>query len=134
MTEEQFKAKFAEFGPLYNACLRKDPGTGRPSVGFVQFMENGSAEKAIKTLNGTTEGNTAYQIVIYKPPEDVAFEHRTTHQAKIATWKKQSNFVKDLPTEINEAKVIELFKECGPIESVRLIYSSNTYFDEANTK
>lgn len=60
MTEEQFKAKFAEFGPLYNACLRKDPGTGRPSVGFVQFMENGSAEKAIKTLNGTTEGNTAY--------------------------------------------------------------------------
>jgi len=45
-----------------------------------------------------------------------------------------SNFVKDLPTEINEAKVIELFKECGPIESVRLIYSSNTYFDESNTK
>lgn len=41
-----------------------------------------------------------------------------------------SNFVKDLPQEINEAKVIELFKECGPIESVRLIYSSNTYFDE----
>lgn len=60
MTEEQFKAKFAEFGPLYNACLRKDPGTGRPSVGFVQFMENGSAQNAIKTLNGTTDGNTAW--------------------------------------------------------------------------
>lgn len=25
MTEEEFKTKFATFGPLYNACLRKDP-------------------------------------------------------------------------------------------------------------
>lgn len=130
MTEEEFKAKFSTFGPLYNACLRKDPTGARSSVGFVQFMENGSAQAAIKALHNTTEGNTVYNIVIYKPPEDVAFEHRTTHFAKVAKWKKQSNFVRDLPTEINEAKVIELFKECGPIESVRLIYSSNTYFDE----
>lgn len=97
MTEQEFMNKFATFGPLYNACLRKDPSAARPSVGFVQFLENGSAQAAIKALNGTTDGNTAYQIVIYKPPEDVSYEHRTTHQAKIAKWKKTSTFVKDLP-------------------------------------
>lgn len=88
MTEEEFKAKFATFGALYNACLRKDPSGGRSSVGFVQFMENGSAQSAIKALDKTTEGNTVWNIVIYKPAEDVAYEHRTTHAAKIAKWKK----------------------------------------------
>lgn len=43
MTEEEFKVKFTEFGPLYNACLRKDTAAVRSSVGFVQYMENGSA-------------------------------------------------------------------------------------------
>jgi len=61
MTEEAFKAKFAEFGPLYNACLRMDATTNKPvGVGFVQFMENGSAQAAIKALHGTTDGNTAW--------------------------------------------------------------------------
>jgi RNA recognition motif-containing protein len=137
-TEAKFSEKFGSFGPIFNA--KYDAGR---NGGFIQFLEHGSAAKAIEAVHGQAEGSTVWKVIIFKPREDVVHEFKKNYKTTVENWKRKSVFVKygsskppgETSTfELTEPKIIELFKECGEIESVRMIYTTNTYFDETNSK
>jgi len=139
-TDAQFQEKFAAYGAVSNAKF--DSGKG---IGFVQFLEHGSAQKSIDALHNQPEGSTVWKVLVYKPREDVVFEFKKNYKQTVENWKRKSVFVKCGPgkpdsegrpgrIELTEPKIIALFQECGEIESVRMIYTTNTYFDETNSK
>lgn len=61
-TEDEVRDLFAQYGEVQSVKLISDRDTGRPrGFGFVE-MEDGGADKAIESLDGTTFGGRSLRV------------------------------------------------------------------------
>lgn len=123
-TKEDF-ARFLGSRPVYGGIMLNHP------VAFVQFVNRQDAED-IKQLVRTEEVSIGGQTCRLSAVGFVPKRYRKEEFKKqVKIWATRSIFVKGLPQDITEQKIVNLFSDCGEIDSVRLIYLQNRYFDES---
>ncbi len=71
MTEEELREAFAEFGEVDSVNIIMDRYSGQSKgFGFVEMPDQGSAEAAIKALDGNTLKGRSLRVNQAKPRED----------------------------------------------------------------
>jgi len=71
VTDEQLETAFAAFGEVSSATVVTDKFSGQSKgFGFVEMPDNGAAQKAIQSLNGTPIGGRNVKVNEAKPRED----------------------------------------------------------------
>ncbi|CAK4083421.1 unnamed protein product [Aphanomyces euteiches] len=103
-TGEDLKTYFASYGTVTHVHVVTDCETGKPKgVAYVTFDEADAVDKAILARSIDIRGRQAV-ITFAKPRDDTA----------------NTLFVGNLPEDVTEAQVDELFGKFGPIYQVRL--------------
>ncbi|KAL0237130.1 hypothetical protein PCE1_000527 [Barthelona sp. PCE] len=126
MTEEEITAIFAGCGTINSISYKTSEFKGR--YGYCNFVEHNDAVKAIETLNGTKlneEDETELYVVRHRPKaiRDRERMEQLQKSREEAEEKRAGRnlYVKNLSEDIDEAKLIEIFKEYGEIESVHIM-------------
>ena len=71
VTDDQLQTAFGAFGEVTSATVISDKFSGQSKgFGFVEMPDNGAAQKAIQSLNGTPIGGRNVKLNEAKPRED----------------------------------------------------------------
>jgi RNA recognition motif-containing protein len=71
VTDDQLQTAFGAFGEVSSATVISDKFSGQSKgFGFVEMPDNGAAQKAIQSLNGTPIGGRNVKVNEAKPRED----------------------------------------------------------------
>lgn len=71
VTDDQLQTAFSEFGEVTSASVISDKFSGQSKgFGFVEMPDNGAAQKAIQSLNGTPLSGRNVKVNEAKPRED----------------------------------------------------------------
>jgi RNA recognition motif-containing protein len=71
VTDDQLQTAFGAFGEVTSATVISDKFSGQSKgFGFVEMPDNGAAQKAIQSLNGTPIGGRNVKVNEAKPRED----------------------------------------------------------------
>ncbi|GMM37465.1 Rie1 protein [Saccharomycopsis crataegensis] len=103
---------FTSFGTLVACKIVTDPSTGvSKGFGFVNFANGSAAKSAIAKLNGTEWKNQTLYL-----------NRHISKKERLARLKlEQENFknlyVKNLPLDVTEEQILELFRPFGEIDS-----------------
>lgn len=84
-------------------------GTSR-GFGYVQFLEQKSAEDAIQALNDKVSGDNVISVAI----------HSKKDEREAQSEKFTNLYVRNLPTNYTEDQLQKLFQEFGQINSVTM--------------
>jgi polyadenylate-binding protein len=112
---------------------REEDGRSK-GYGFVMFLQESEADAAIEALNNVPQDDITWSVekFLAKPERRRMFKIKFEQLQR--QWKETNVYIKDLPESIDEPKLANIFSECGEIDSVKIIYSDNTYFDEKGDK
>lgn len=116
-TEESLKNFFKDCGDIQELKLPKYQDSNR-NIGYchMTFEEEEAAQNALKLKGHTLDGR--YQDI------ELAKGARTyTNETDIDSITSRTIFVKNQPYTTNEDEVGDLFKSCGEILGVRLVYN-----------
>jgi RNA recognition motif-containing protein len=71
VTDDQLQTAFSAFGEVTSASVISDKFSGQSKgFGFVEMPDNGAAQKAIQSLNGTPLSGRNVKVNEAKPRED----------------------------------------------------------------
>ena len=124
MTQKEFYKIFLEYGDIVSGKIEYDEKGVSKGFGYIYYYKEESAENAKKNLNGKSFFGKALEIVNLIPGK-----------------KNKSNnitlFVLNLPNDITEEKVREIFEKFGPISYISVknkgyAYISYTNYDSAS--
>ena len=124
MTQKEFYNIFLEYGDIVSGKIEYDEKGVSKGFGYIYYYTEESAENAKKNLNGKSFFGKALEIVNLIPGK-----------------KNKSNnitlFVLNLPNDITEEKVREIFEKFGPISYISVknkgfAYISYTNYDSAS--
>ncbi|XP_060534378.1 sex-lethal homolog isoform X2 [Cylas formicarius] len=112
-TEEDLAQIFAPIGNVENIKIMRDYKTGYSyGFGFVKYFREEDAAKAINALNGFNFRNKRLKVSYSRPP---------------GTDMKDSNlYITNLPKEITEEEVENLFKDYGEIVQRTVLKDKHT--------
>lgn len=101
-TDQELHAMFTNVGPIESSRIMKDYKTGYSyGYGFVSFVKEEDAERAIGTFNGFNIQNKRMKVSYARPPGEEI--------------KDTNLYVSNLPKEINEEQLELLFSPFGDI-------------------
>lgn len=101
---------FAEFGKIGSCKLEVFADGKSRGFGYVQFLEQASAESAIAKLNDLKIGENVVSVAVHSKKDE-----------REAQSEKYTNlFVRNLPHSYNESQLKDLFAEFGDINSVTM--------------
>jgi len=124
MTQKEFYNIFLEYGDIVSGKIEYDEKGVSKGFGYIYYYTEESAENAKKNLNGKSYFGKTLEIVNLIPGK-----------------KNKSNnitlFVLNLPNDITEEKVREIFEKFGPISYISVknkgfAYISYTNYDSAS--
>lgn len=128
---EQLLKKFSEFGSIVSATTMSNNSQGGVSryFGFVAYEDAASAERAIKALDGKTEGNMTWYV---KPHENKRIRRLRLieeYKRRVENWKYTNLVLKGLPKTIDESKLVDMCSRYGRITSVKILKVENLKYD-----
>ena len=110
---------------------KKDGGKIR-SFALVSYKKDGGissgaqcAEIAVDVLHGHTIDDHILSVKHVNTSTERHSADNLEQEVFITSKKKCNLFVKNFPSTYNEEKFLELFEECGEIESVKIIEGQN---------
>ena len=114
---------FAEFGDIQSAYIHA--GQPNSTKGYVSFKTPEAAKAAIETMDKKQMPNGSYLLVsrhISKRENQVAAQGQTSNtiQSSMRKTYESNLFVKNIPSEIKEEEITNLFQELGPVISIKL--------------
>jgi RNA recognition motif-containing protein len=113
-TEEDLQTIFGPCGPIDSAKIMYDPVSGlHKGFGFVKFLSNKAAAKAIETLNGFTVNNQAIIVELARSSFKGAGGEQGTPSEKV--------FVKNLPLSWGDSEVADAFSPLGTISDIKVL-------------
>ena len=128
-TNEELKEKFRPFGHIKNARVVSND---QKLFGLVTFFGEVHANAAIESLNGKVfDGSTWYVVQCEKGAERNSIKRKKLAQEKN---REKTLYLKDLPANVTEEKLKEIFVKYGNISSVS-IQEKVTYltFDDSQS-
>ena len=116
---------FEEFGEITSAHVQRDTDNSiLKDYGYVSFKESESAATAVEKMNKSKLEDGTYLLVgqhISKRENEVAKSSTSGPIQNSMKKTYESNlFVKNIPAEIKEEEIVQLFNECGPVISIKL--------------
>ena len=88
--------------------------------GFVEFKSKGSAQTALKSMDGFQLDGHSLSVKATHKGHDAAEERRREDDAKKAAGQRTKIVIKNLPFEANKKDIYTLFGTYGKLRSVRL--------------
>lgn len=124
---------FAPFGTIQNATVMTDDEGKSKGFGFVNFNDAEAATKAIEALNGKKaddEENPEKTFFVSRAEGKDERRRKLTmeHQARASQKQETTLYVKNLPDDLDEDGLKDLFKKFGEITSVRIMRDSKKKF------
>lgn len=115
LKEHDFNLLFSKIGPLKTCKLMFDRQTGYSfGYGFVEYVNEEDALKAIDTLNGYQIEHKRLKVALARPNcEDT---------------KNTNLYIRNIPLSFDEQLLHELFSQYGEVIQVRLLRDQNTAF------
>ena len=123
--DAKLKEMFEEFGEITSAHVQRDTDNSiLKDYGYVSFKESESAATAVEKMNKSKLEDGTYLLVgqhISKRENEVAKSSTSGPIQNSMKKTYESNlFVKNIPAEIKEEEIVQLFNECGPVISIKL--------------
>lgn len=118
ITEERLEDIFAQIGAVESVRLETDLITRRPKcAGYVAMSLDLDAFRAVNCFNGATFGNKKIHVEEIKPLYERAREILMSQFADDMTAKV---YVENLPCDITEEGLRDVFAQVGAVEAVRI--------------
>ncbi len=112
LTDEEFRSMFESIGAVKSTKIVRDRATGYSyGFGFVEYAKDKDAERAIQTLNGLQLQNKRIKVAFSRPGEKV---------------KGANLYVRNLPADMDEDGLRDLFDNNGTIVQCRVLRDVNT--------
>lgn len=118
-TDEKLRNFFSKFGRVIDACVMKNPTTGRSKgFGFVSFEKAETVQKVLSSdpneleLDGRTIDPKCF---------DSKNAQKEKHEAKLKEFPKV--FLGGLPSNVNETLLKEIFSPYGRVIEVVIMYN-----------
>lgn len=116
-TDEKLKDFFSQFGHVINACVMKNPETGRSrGFGFVSFQEPESVQNVLSAGPQILDGRT-----IDPKSCNSKNAHKDKQEAKLKEFPKV--FLGGLPPDVNETSLRSHFSKYGRVIEVVIMYN-----------
>jgi len=110
MTQRELSDLFAEHGQIGSCKLEVfQDGTSR-CFGYVQYMNQESAQKAITALHSSTHGDKTIEVIVHSKKDE-----REQQGDKFTNL-----FIRNLPADYTEDQLVELFQPFGAINSATI--------------
>jgi polyadenylate-binding protein len=110
LDQKQLMELFQEFGKIGSCKLEVFADGKSRGFGYVQFLEQASAESAIEKLNDKKLGENVISVAVHSKKDE-----------REAQSEKYTNlFVRNLPQSYNESQLKNLFSEYGEINSITM--------------
>lgn len=129
-TDEQLVEMFKPYGEIQSAVVQKDEEGKSKGFGFVNFVEHGSAQKAVEALNDKDlgEGRHLYVGRAQTKSERLEDLRRQFEQLKMERNQKYQGvnlYVKNLDDQVDEQRLKEEFMPMGQLSSIKLMVDEN---------
>nr|QNN94691.1 ELAV2 [Malacoceros fuliginosus] len=112
LTDEEFRSMFLSIGPLKASKIVRDRATNYSyGFGFVEYMNDDDAGKAIATLNGLQLQNKRIKVAYSRNGDKV---------------KGANLYVRNVPKHFNQEQFQAIFQNHGTIIQARIISDPNT--------
>lgn len=113
--EQDFNMLFSKIGPLKSCKLMFDRQTGYSfGYGFVEYINDEDAKKAIDTLNGYQIEHKRLKVAYARP--------------NCEETKNTNLYIRNIPPNYDEKQLADLFSQYGEVIQVRLLRDQNTSF------
>uniref|UniRef100_A0A1I8NCM9 RRM domain-containing protein n=1 Tax=Musca domestica TaxID=7370 RepID=A0A1I8NCM9_MUSDO len=113
MSQEDIRALFVSFGEVESCKLIRDKVTGQSlGYGFVNYVKQEDAEKAISSLNGLRLQNKTIKVSIARPSSE--------------SIKGANLYVSGLPKNMTQPDLEQLFSPYGKIITSRILCDNIT--------
>ena len=124
MTQKEFYQMFLEYGDIVSGKIEYDENGISKGFGYIYYYTEESAEEAKKNLNGKSFFGKPLEIVNLIPGKKNKGNNITL-------------FVLNIPTDINEEKLTQIFGQFGPVSNISInprgfAYVSYNNFDSAS--
>jgi len=126
LTDDGFKAKFAEFGEITSAKIMRDQNDKSRGFGFVNFSKHEEAQKAVEALHQKDfDGKTLYVARAQKKKERDEEKKRTREQRKrdnaLRTPQNVNLYIKNIDESCSDADLKKHFEKFGTITSCKVM-------------
>jgi len=113
MSQEEIRSLFASIGEVESCKLIRDKTTGQSlGYGFINYVNNEDAAKAIQTLNGLRLQNKTIKVSYARPSSE--------------SIKGANLYVSGLPKHMTQPDLEQLFSPCGIIITSRILCDNLT--------
>lgn len=110
LDQSKLHAIFNGFGTIISCKVEVNKDGSSRGFGYVQFSNKEDAAKSIASLNGTKQMDKEIQVLVHSKKVD-----------REATGEHFTNlFVKNIPENMTEAELTDIFAEFGEITSVKV--------------
>ncbi len=107
LTDQEFRQMFVAIGPVKASRIIRDRTTGYSyGFGFVDYVNQEDAEKAISELNGLPVQNKTIKVAFSRNHEDA---------------KGANLYIRNLPRDMTADQLKDLFSVCGSIVNTRIL-------------
>ena len=114
LTDDEFKSMFLSIGPLASSKVVRDKATGMSyGFGFVEFIHESDASRAVSSLDGLHMGNKRIKVAHANKNEDG--EDSGTNI-----------YIKNIPKDYTEKELNEVFKPYGTITQSKILMDMQT--------
>ena len=112
LTDDEFRSMFLSIGPLKSCKIIRDRATGYSyGFGFVDYVNEADAERAIHTLNGLQLQNKRLKVALARSGEGV---------------KGANLYIRNIPKDVNQDHLQEIFSQYGYIINCRVLSDLNS--------
>jgi len=112
LTDEEFTSMFESIGPLNASKIVRDRHTGYSyGFGFVDFVSEADAMRAVDTLNGLHLQNKRIKVAFARTGDNI---------------KGGNLYVRNLPVDMNQDQVHEIFTPYGTVVQCRVLTDQGT--------
>jgi len=120
VTDKALQKAFSPFGDVKDARVMIDPNTGRSrGFGFISYRTKQEAESALGQMNGEWLGSRAVRVNWANQKSQN--QPNPTELTELGTESSTSVYVGNLPAQVSEDSLRQLFSEFSPsIEQIRI--------------
>ncbi|XP_037038631.1 polyadenylate-binding protein 4-like [Bradysia coprophila] len=121
VTNREFFLAFSQFGKVLSSTVAKEPNGTSKCYGFVQFEDEESVKRSIFLLNGLMVKNKILCVQRF-------VERKTNGPQAINDSPEQKStnvYVKNIPKELNNQSLREMFEKFGKIVSPKIMTDSD---------
>ncbi|CAL1282323.1 unnamed protein product [Larinioides sclopetarius] len=115
--------EFERFGEIVDAKVSQTDGQSN-GYGFVRFQKHSSAKMAVKVMNNRVVNNKMLFVQPFTYKDNVKMTTDSMKKVEEKPIQPNNLFIKNLPKDMDENELRDLFKKFGAIQSVRVATDS----------